>query len=261
MSEFNSKSVVITPADVLSGRYNYSFNHPGNNYFRDLIQENREAYQTAPRRAIKNRITNTVIRLVREEPRCGRFLKLNGANEWEVMTDEDVYEKVSHALRGAKKKSGLPRKNRTLALAAGAASNSTGDGEGAIRNNGAGGGGVSSTTYQALCSPFVSRAYEEVMARQRVIFDRLMNEAIARKAAASAAAAKGADAEAGPQLQPQHQQRQQQLESSSSRSYDDNEEEGGGEKEGYHDRERVSAESGDDCSAVSSSSTSSSSYD
>jgi hypothetical protein len=49
------RAVLISSADVLSGRYNYSFNHPGNNYFRDLIQDNREAYQSAPRRAVKNR--------------------------------------------------------------------------------------------------------------------------------------------------------------------------------------------------------------
>jgi hypothetical protein len=268
------RAVLISSADVLSGRYNYSFNHPGNNYFRDLIQDNREAYQSAPRRAVKNRITNTVIRLVRDEPRSGRFLKLNGSNQWEVMTDEDVYEKVSHALRGAKKKTGLPRKKRAPASASGAAAEGGGpprgpDGavEGGAASAGSNGSG---STPQALASPFVSRAYEDVMARQRAIFDRLMRGAAEKRSTAPAPASAATNGEGAERHQPpNHRQRQEQqhLDPSSSGSYEEEEEEAGEDDGGdgwHHDRrQRVSAESGDDgdrslCS--SSSSTGSGSY-
>jgi hypothetical protein len=93
-------SIVVTSFDVLSGRDKQAFGHEGNNYFRDLVQTHREAYQGSRRRADKNAITKTVIGLVHD--RNGRFLKLDANREWAEMSDEMVYEKVSHALRGAK---------------------------------------------------------------------------------------------------------------------------------------------------------------
>jgi hypothetical protein len=93
-------SIVVTSFDVLSGRDKQAFGHEGNNYFRDLVQTHREAYQGSRRRADKNAITKTVIGLVHD--RNGRFLKLNADHKWAEMNDEMVYEKVSHALRGAK---------------------------------------------------------------------------------------------------------------------------------------------------------------
>jgi hypothetical protein len=184
-----SGPVTVTSVDVLSGRYNYSFNHEGNNFFRDAIQDNREEYQAASRRAIKNQITQSVIRLVQAE-RGGRFLKLNDKNQWEVMSDEMVYEKVSHALRGSKKKyiqskKNQKEKNQLSTAAAGAgpattnanatATSTTGSASSAASSTGEMKGATASSSYQALASPFVNRAYLDIMARQRVIFEGMVN--------------------------------------------------------------------------------------
>jgi hypothetical protein len=187
-----SGPVTVTSVDVLSGRYNYSFNHEGNNFFRDAIQDNREEYQAASRRAVKNQITQSVIRLVQAE-RGGRFLKLNDKNQWEVMSDDMVYEKVSHALRGSKKKymqskksqkdknkksltaeAGAANANNNNAAATATATSTTGSASSAASSTGEP-ATKGATSYQALASPFVNRAYQDIMARQKVIFEGMVN--------------------------------------------------------------------------------------
>jgi hypothetical protein len=185
-----SGPVTVTSVDVLSGRYNYSFNHEGNNFFRDAIQDNREEYQAASRRAVKNQITQSVIKLVQAE-RGGRFLKLNDTNQWEVMSDDMVYEKVSHALRGSKKKYMQSKKNQkdknkeSLTAEAGAANavgngaatatSTTGSASSAASSTGEAAATKGATSYQALASPFVNRAYQDIMARQKLIFEGMVN--------------------------------------------------------------------------------------
>jgi hypothetical protein len=186
-----SGPVTVTSVDVLSGRYNYSFNHEGNNFFRDAIQDNREEYQAASRRAIKNQITQSVIRLVQAE-RGGRFLKLNDKNQWEVMSDDMVYEKVSHALRGSKKKYMQSKKNQkeknkksvtaevgtnanAVGNAAATATSTTGSASSAASSTGEAAAAKGAPSYQALASPFVNRAYEDIMARQKLIFEGMVN--------------------------------------------------------------------------------------
>lgn len=93
--------ILSTPSefDVLCGRDKQSFGHPGNQRFREIVQQQRDVYQQARKRADKNAITKRVIGMILEK---GIFLKLVKGGGWTPLDDDEVYEKVSHALRGAK---------------------------------------------------------------------------------------------------------------------------------------------------------------
>jgi hypothetical protein len=144
--------VIVTPFDVLSGRNKAAFGHEGNNYFRDLVQQFREPYQTAAKRHDKNAVATTLIRLV--EQRGGRFLKMSeGYEEYEVMSPEDAYEKVTHALRGAKSPTSSPKK-------------------------------VKATKKQEMAAapplppplPVSAVSFHDIMMNQRIIFDKLVRQ-------------------------------------------------------------------------------------
>jgi len=87
----------VRPCDIICGRGQATHHHIGNKRFRQLIEMNRERYQTAKVRDYKTRVTLEIIELIRS---CnGRFL----SGELEEIHDENVLrEKVSHALRSAK---------------------------------------------------------------------------------------------------------------------------------------------------------------
>mmetsp|Transcript_27998 Transcript_27998/g.68164 ORF Transcript_27998/g.68164 Transcript_27998/m.68164 type:complete len:216 (-) Transcript_27998:43-690(-) len=91
----------LSAADVLCGRDKVSHAHVGNKRFRQIIEKNREEYQTAPSRDAKTTITCRIVAMIRDSG--GRFLKQNAkTNEWEDVGDGYAREKVSHALRSAK---------------------------------------------------------------------------------------------------------------------------------------------------------------
>ena len=87
------------PHDILSGRGNGANQHPGNIFFRCLIQRYKHRYiHTGPseKKAITKRIVDDVFS--REPP--GRFLKqCNESEEWEVLDYEKVLKKTGQALR------------------------------------------------------------------------------------------------------------------------------------------------------------------
>jgi hypothetical protein len=91
----------INTVDVICGRDKITHSHCGNKRFRHIIEMNREAYQKAPRKEKKTKITIEIVNMIRE---CGgRFLKLDEpTGEWQGVSDHDAREKVSHALRSAK---------------------------------------------------------------------------------------------------------------------------------------------------------------
>ncbi|CAJ1959146.1 unnamed protein product [Cylindrotheca closterium] len=91
----------LSAADVLCGRDKISHAHIGNKRFRQIIEKNREEYQTAASRDAKTNITCRIVAMIRESG--GRFLKQNETtNQWEDVGDGYAREKVSHALRSAK---------------------------------------------------------------------------------------------------------------------------------------------------------------
>ena len=112
----NEKDGEIVPGmlDILCGRDKVSYGHVGNRRFRVIVAMNRERYQSCSSRDAKTRITEEIIKNIRE---CGgKFLKLNETtNTYEDVGDEYAHEKVSHALRSAKDpKKMAPRKKRTI---------------------------------------------------------------------------------------------------------------------------------------------------
>jgi len=96
--------------DVLCGRHQRSITHPGTRRFRSIIQSYCWKYQTTRNRAKKSMVVKEVISIVQAEG--GRFLRENEADTWAVLTHEQVYEKVSHALRSAKAKDVAESKHR-----------------------------------------------------------------------------------------------------------------------------------------------------
>ena len=101
---------------VVFGRDKFAHKHPGNIFFRQLVSELREDYQSTKVRKKKASITRQIINAILSKG--GRFLKkssLENTEGWYQVDDVQVYEKVSHALRSAKpgcgKSSSMTMKN------------------------------------------------------------------------------------------------------------------------------------------------------
>lgn len=82
--------------DVLCGKSSY--NNPGNEFFRKLIQTHRRMYRSTTVRDEKRKVIEYII----EEVHCrgGRFLRSEG--DVSEIPHAQQYEKVSHALRSAR---------------------------------------------------------------------------------------------------------------------------------------------------------------
>jgi len=103
-------SVQITDKDVLFGRGGITNKHPGNQYFRDLIQKVKANYlhcQTnSEKKALSQRIVDDIIQ------KGGNFLKKLNENaqiiskhdKWMIVTVNEARIKASQALREGKKK-------------------------------------------------------------------------------------------------------------------------------------------------------------
>lgn len=87
--------------DVVCGRERLVHTHTGNKWFRKIVQQYREPYQSAGRREEKTRITGEIVSVV--EAKGGRFVKFDDEfGIWTEASGSVVHEKVSHALRSAK---------------------------------------------------------------------------------------------------------------------------------------------------------------
>uniref|UniRef100_A0A7S2A7E7 DUF6824 domain-containing protein n=1 Tax=Trieres chinensis TaxID=1514140 RepID=A0A7S2A7E7_TRICV len=83
--------------DVLCGRGGATNNHPGNRYFRKLVQESREEYFLA-KKTIKGQISLRIVATICAQG--GRFLKKNKCNgEWCDIGEKQATAKTSQALR------------------------------------------------------------------------------------------------------------------------------------------------------------------
>ena len=98
-----SSYVQVTEKDVLCGRDKLAYSHPGNKFFRSLVQECSVMYQQATYRRMKTEIIQTIISKVQESG--GRFLKLeddlSGLINWNEMDSLSIHQKVAHALRSS----------------------------------------------------------------------------------------------------------------------------------------------------------------
>jgi len=86
----------VCARDVLFGRGTGINNHPGNVYFRNLVQRHQQVYASAPK-VQKTKITMHITALIHS---CGgRFLNHLRGGGWTILSLENVTDKVSQALR------------------------------------------------------------------------------------------------------------------------------------------------------------------
>ncbi len=93
-----------TVVDVVCSRGKRYFRHPGNQRFRQIIQESVQEYIDAETRMDKSIVIDSIIESVRaqDDSRLVRFMKLHSrSNTWTELPLEQIRDKVSHALRDA----------------------------------------------------------------------------------------------------------------------------------------------------------------
>jgi len=141
--------------DVLCGREKYATQHIGNKRFRNLVQTFRKQYQRTKQRREKGKITKQIIETIRASG--GRFLKFDKAEAcWTELAEEEIYEKVSHALRSARGPAGIQIKKK--------------EPKRAMR--------LPEPIFMSNGSPFIKdQALETMFARQQAIFQGMLGNA------------------------------------------------------------------------------------
>lgn len=84
-------------SDVLCGRGGNINMHPGNIYFRKLVDSRKPAYITARFKREKRMIAESILNDIKRMK--GRFLTKNDAGEWVIYPDDKARDKTSQALR------------------------------------------------------------------------------------------------------------------------------------------------------------------
>lgn len=95
------------PNDVVLGRGNNIANHPGNLLFRQLVLEQKSAYNSAPRQE-KGMIASSIVERVRTLDPPGRFLELGDDGLFRDVQEHRVLEKTCQACRERKWGSAAP---------------------------------------------------------------------------------------------------------------------------------------------------------
>jgi hypothetical protein len=96
----NCSSVTIvepSDSDILCGRGGNINIHPGNIYFRKLVDSRKPAYVTARFKREKRTIAESILNDIKKKN--GRFLTKNEAGEWLIFPDHKARDKTSQALR------------------------------------------------------------------------------------------------------------------------------------------------------------------
>jgi hypothetical protein len=90
----------LGPTDVAFGRGNGTNLHPGNAFYRGLVEARRELWRLAGTAAERRRIVEDIVHLVQSQSPPGRFVKENPATGgWVEADDIEVRNKVGAALR------------------------------------------------------------------------------------------------------------------------------------------------------------------
>lgn len=98
-TDYPLKGIVTPhPNDVLCGRGGGSNNHPGNESFRELVNEVKVPYVNCPKRE-KPIIARRIVEAVRNQTPPGRFLSKDTKGLWNDIGDGKGREKTSQALR------------------------------------------------------------------------------------------------------------------------------------------------------------------
>eukprot|EP00980_Cylindrotheca_fusiformis_P017567 scaffold5516_cov105-Cylindrotheca_fusiformis.AAC.1 len=83
--------------DVLWGRKNHIYRHPGNRILRELVESYDDEYNRLSRDG-KTKLADRIVSVV--QGLCGRFLKLDKeSGMWVVVPDSEAREKVTHRFR------------------------------------------------------------------------------------------------------------------------------------------------------------------
>ena len=100
----------VTPNDVICGNEGIRIDrHPGNVYFRELINKYKPEYKAVPtgnqRRHRKKQIAETIIEIITKE-RGGRFFKKqsleDGRVTWVLATEKQIHKKITTALSSSR---------------------------------------------------------------------------------------------------------------------------------------------------------------
>jgi len=102
LSTEKKQEIIVKESDVLWGRDDFAFNHPGNVYFRELVRKYGHAYQSTSIREQKATIVHQILQHIEEKG--GRFIRREGKT-WTQPPEDVTYRKVCHALRSAKPRS------------------------------------------------------------------------------------------------------------------------------------------------------------
>ncbi|KAL7493676.1 hypothetical protein ACHAWT_010558 [Skeletonema menzelii] len=134
----NGKMIQPTPNDVLSGR-GASFNrHPGNENFRQMLEQHREVYSQSVK-IRKVAITKSIVEVIYSKDPPGRFLrKCATTGEWEELSKKEAFNKaaqaMAYAVRDSEKRRLVP--SQTFRSSAGKESEPTAHRETANKSTG-----------------------------------------------------------------------------------------------------------------------------
>ena len=83
--------------DVLCARGKQATNHPGNKFFRAVVDQHRERYASVTSKWERSRIVSEIIELIRSKG--NGFVKQEKSGEWTVTSDLLAREKVGQLFR------------------------------------------------------------------------------------------------------------------------------------------------------------------
>lgn len=96
----SNQSVVPSDRDILCGRGNTCFEHPGNRYFRVIVTLNLPKYANhTTTRKEKTLLVQKIVEDFQQDQR--RFLRQEGSQGWFTISLDEARKKVGHAMRDA----------------------------------------------------------------------------------------------------------------------------------------------------------------
>ena len=109
----DGEGIVPQPNDILMGEKTRQTQiHPGNIFYRYLIEERLPEYNTTPSRKIKSNLRNYVLLQLRE--RGGRFLTREQGPGWsEIKEEKYIRRRINQAFRNSRRKNAPTSRGRS----------------------------------------------------------------------------------------------------------------------------------------------------
>jgi hypothetical protein len=97
---FQSLSMIQEPGpwDIVCGRNSGGFHYVGNRRFRVTVLMNMNRYLEAPTRDHKTKVIQSIVRTLQDDVGA-RFLRKVNKNQYRVLNDKEVRNKVAHTMR------------------------------------------------------------------------------------------------------------------------------------------------------------------